>query len=238
MSMYEISYKITGNDVDMYKRLRISRLFTLFQEIAVAHAEMLGAWRDKTLDRGLLWVVTLQNAEIARMPMYDEQLRFVTWAGKVMHAFFPRYAEVIDANGEVLVRATALWVLMDANTRKMVQPKDAGLLLPGEVTGREGAFPRVPKAPEEGETADFTVPYSYVDINGHMNNTRYFDLAEDLAPEEVRSRKLLSIGVEYAGEIRLGDRICVRTAWESGHFRVQGLNQDKNCFRIDLNYGD
>ena len=57
----------------MFRKLRISKLFEFMQEAAIHHTEALGAGRAKTLDRGFLWVVTMQHAEISRLPEYDEK---------------------------------------------------------------------------------------------------------------------------------------------------------------------
>ncbi len=81
--------RLKNRDVDMYRRLRTSRLFELLQEAAIAHTEALGMGREKTLDRDLLWVVTLQRAEISRMPEYDETVRVESWPGETMHVLFP-----------------------------------------------------------------------------------------------------------------------------------------------------
>ena len=60
MSIYSIEYRILSSDTDANRRLRLSRLFTLLQEASIAHTTELGMGREKTLDRGLLWIVTLQ----------------------------------------------------------------------------------------------------------------------------------------------------------------------------------
>ena len=80
------------------------------------------------------------------------------------------------------VRASALWTLVDEQTRKVVFPEKYGVVIEGEVTGQEIALPSSPRKLELTEADPFQVPYSYVDLNGHMNNTRYFDLAEDCIP--------------------------------------------------------
>ena len=66
MSLYERELRLRSKDVDMHRRLRTSVLFELLQEAAIAHTEALGMGREKTLDRGLLWIVTMQSAEIRR----------------------------------------------------------------------------------------------------------------------------------------------------------------------------
>ena len=90
MSMYHQELLLRSKDVDLHRRLRTSRLFELLQEASIAHTEQLGMGRDKTLDKGLLWIVGLQRAEIRRMPEYDEQILLKSWPGETMHLFFPR----------------------------------------------------------------------------------------------------------------------------------------------------
>ena len=63
MSVYEKSYRLLSSDVDAQQRLRLSRLFTFLQEASIAHTTALGMGREKTLDKGLLWIVTLQQVK-------------------------------------------------------------------------------------------------------------------------------------------------------------------------------
>ena len=69
---------VTATQVDMFRRLRLSSLFALLQETAIEHTIQLGCPREKTLDRGLLWIVTHYCLRIARLPLYDEQLTLLT----------------------------------------------------------------------------------------------------------------------------------------------------------------
>ena len=71
MSEYREEILLRSKDVYMFRRLRTSELFRLLQEASIRHTEQLGMGREMTLDKGLLWIVTLQEAEIARMPVYD-----------------------------------------------------------------------------------------------------------------------------------------------------------------------
>ncbi len=85
MEPYIKKFKVLSCDVDMNMRLRLSSLFTMLQEAAIAHTEQLGAGRAKTLDRGFLWIVSLQHVFIRRMPVYDEELTLISRPGKTMH---------------------------------------------------------------------------------------------------------------------------------------------------------
>ena len=127
MSIYERTLRVLSSDVDLHRRMRPSVLFRLVQEAAIAHTEELGMGREKTLDRGILWIVTLQSAEIRRMPEYDDDLVLRSWPGETMHVLFPRYFALDTAAGEPLVRASAIWTLLDAEKRSIVFAEKAGI---------------------------------------------------------------------------------------------------------------
>ena len=87
--MYRILYQILSSDTDANRTLRLSRLYTLLQEASIRHTEQLGMGREKTLDKGILWVLTQQRCEIRRMPEYDEHIVLKSWPGRNMHLLFP-----------------------------------------------------------------------------------------------------------------------------------------------------
>lgn len=233
---FERDYRIAYSDTDLKRRLRLSRLFTLLQEAATDHAALLGAGREKTLDRGILWIVTLQQATVRRMPVYDEPVRIVTWPGKPKHLLFPRYYRITDERGDALIEASSLWALMDQNTRKAVFPEQCGIAVPGMQTGLETALPRPPQAPTTDETSSFTVPYSYIDQNGHMNNTRYFDLAEDRMPDALRMRTLCEVKTEYSREVLLDDTITLKSELFGDTFLLAGESEGQKLFKLSLAY--
>ena len=235
MSVYREELLLRSKDVDMFRRLRTSRLFELLQEASIRHTEELGMGRDKTLDKGILWVVGLQRAEILRMPVYDEDIVLKSWPGNTMHLFFPRYYQIETRDGQVLIRASALWMLVDENTRRVVFPEKYGVVIPGVVTGEEIAQPASPARMELSEERPFLVPYSYVDLNGHMNNTRYFDLAEDCIPAAAEGRPLRLIQTEYVSEARCGDALAVRWGTDGKAYFLLGQGE-KPVFRMRLEY--
>ena len=235
MSIYREELLLRSKDVDMFRRLRTSELFKLLQEASIRHTEELGMGRDKTLDKGILWVLLLQTAEIARMPEYDERIVLKSWPGRTMHLLFPRFYRMETAAGEHLLSASALWGLVDQNTRKMAFPERYGVEIEGVTTGEEIMIPSAPRRMDCTESRAFTVPYSYVDLNGHMNNTRYFDLAEDCIPAAAEGKMLRRIQTEYVSEARFGESFTVSWGGEDGEYFLQGEGE-KPFFRMRLQY--
>ena len=236
MSVFSAQLRLRNKDVNMHRQLRTSTLFELMQEASIRHTEELGMGREMTLDRGLLWVVTHQQAEIGRLPEYDERITLESWPGKTLHLLFPRYYRVLDEGGNVLLRASALWALVDQNTRRMVFPDRYGVAIDGVVTGHEIALPSTPRKAEGDRISRFVVPFSHLDLNGHMNNTRYFDLAEDRIPAAAEGLPLRRIEVEYASEARLGDELLITLEDIPGGCRISG-DTEKKIFRMEFQYG-
>lgn len=238
MDFYEKTFKIHSREVTLLRQLRLSNMLGLFQEASISHTELLGIGRDKTLDRGLLWIIAKQSAEIIRMPRYDETVTFRSWPGPSMRVFFPRYYEVLS-EGEVIVRACAIWMLLDENTRTFIFPDEYGIEIDGFLTGRELAEPRSTaiyfKKKENlrliGEEP-YSARFSHIDINGHVNNCRYFDVVADMIPqEEYTGMDNTMIEAEYLKEVRPGDTITVKAYRTTDSWLFDG-GTDKSCFRI------
>ena len=235
MSVYREEIHLRAKDVDLYRRLRTSELFRLLQEASIRHTEQLGMGRDKTLDKGILWVLTQQRCEIRRMPEYDEHIVLKSWPGRNMHLLFPRHYSMETAAGEPLLKASAIWCLVDAKSRKVVFPEKYGVQIDGAETGEEIELPRPIRKLDCTETRVFTVPYSYVDLNGHMNNARYFDLAEDSIPAAAAGEKLRLVCAEYSNEAHLGEQLRLRWSREDRRCYMEG-GAEKTCFRMLLEY--
>lgn len=235
MSVYRLSLKLQNKDVDMYMRLRTSSLFTFLQEASIAHTEELGAGKVKTLDKGLLWVVTMQYAGIDRMPEYGEEIVIETWPGETMHVLFPRYYRVLDEDGKPLINASAIWSLVDKNSRKLVFPDEHKISVKGEITGNETALPTAAALAEWKDQTDFCVPYSYVDLNGHMNNVRYFDLTDDLLGLSAKGFVPSEIKSVYSNEAKYGENITVKWGEKNGWNCIMG-ESEKRHFVINVKY--
>lgn len=221
----------------MTRRLRMSDLFRLLEEASIAHTEELGCTRDKTLDRGLLWIITRQLVEINEMPAYDEEIIVRSWQGDMQHVFFPRFYE-IERAGDVLIRGQALWMLMKEDDRSMVMPEDYDIFIPGRPDAEDMMLPAivVPKDIDVTESIPLVTRFSQVDINGHMNNTRYFDIIDDALwgnGDPVRIPK--SVLANYLSELRLGDEFTLSEYKDGDTLFFEGA-ADKPYFRVKITY--
>lgn len=220
MSDYVRTFKIRADDVTPFQYLRPSCLLRFFQDVSVSHTEELGMPRQYTLDKGLLWVVAKQHIEIKRMPKFDETITVSTYPSKTMHVLFPRTCEVRDEKGETIIKCTSIWALIDIKTRKMVNPNEYGICVPDMSEGREFNIPLSNKIPFDlSEKGEIEASFSFCDLNGHINNTCYLDIAENLMPISfLKEHELKLIDIKYVHEVPLGTKLPVTYGFSNNSY--------------------
>lgn len=238
MDVFRKEYTVDVREVDMFQRLKLSELFRIMERTAIAHTEALDVGRARTFDRGMFWALLMESVRIRRLPVYGEKIVVRTWPGRTMHLFFPRFFRFETPEGEELLSTASFWGLVDLAERKMVGPEKLETPLPAVVTGEEIPLPRKPKALPVTEETLFRVPFSYCDVNGHMNNTRYLDLAQDVTGAEKEKRPLTGVDIEYVNEILPGETMKVGLGTEGNAAYVRGDLGEKNIFRLRLTYGE
>ncbi len=208
--MLSKSIKILTEHCDPTRKLRLSSLLKFLQEISIEDTEKLGYPREKTLDRGLLWVIGKQRLTINRLPKYDEVVQIVSYPGERMPFLFPRHCKIYSSSGELLVSSSAAWTLIDEKKRSMIDPKAYGIVIDGKSEGDEVGFQFPFKGFELTKNATFAAKWRDCDLNGHMNNTAYLDEAEDLIPFAfLKAHEPSLLEVAYKKEIPLGQEIPV-----------------------------
>ncbi len=215
--MLSKSIKILTEHSDPSRRLRLSSLLKFLQEVSIEDTENLGYPKEKTLERGLLWVIGKQRLIINRLPRYDETVEILTYPGERIPFLFPRHCKVYSASGELLVSSSAAWTLIDEKKRTMIDPERYGVLIEGESCGDEVGFQFPFKSFNLTKNATFAAKWRDCDLNGHMNNTAYFDEAEDLIPSSfLKSHEPSFVDVAYKKEIPLGEEIALSYGEEDG----------------------
>ena len=223
-------------DVNRHRILKTSRLFDYFQDIAFDHVNALGCGSDKTIDRGILWVLASQQVKINRMPRYEETVVFKTWPAGFRMGFFTRNYAVETTDGELLVESASVWGLINATTRELIKPEDYDIHV--EPVTVEGAMKSKgsPKPIDFTSSSDFVIPFSYIDVNGHLNNARYFDIVDDTMPAASKGLEPKFINARYATETLEGEAISINWGNEDNSYYASIDSGDVNHFKLRIEY--
>lgn len=232
---YTRAYRIGASQTDLTAHLRPGALLEIMQELAGDHAASLGAGRDELLDRNFAWVLTRMEVHMACYPHFGEEMTAETFPMPNRRVFFPRYFLFRDGQGRQIGYAGSMWVLMELSARKMVFDADIARRLPdnSDLTAPMGMPATVEELPCPAAEALHTPVYTDLDMNGHVNNTRYVDwCCNALGIDVMRTHALTHFAVNYAHEILPGQPVRTLLRREGGRFSFSGFEGDCRFFDV------
>ena len=220
--MYTTTFPVTTLHVDRFDRCKPSALLRFAQDAAGEHCNLLGTDWDSMAKKNYFWAVIRQKMEITRLPKSDETVTVKTWPMPTTRVAYPRATEGYDAEGNLLFKVISIWVIMDMTSRTMVLPGKSGVDVAGSTTGTELKAPGGLAAMEGKHSANRTVCFSDLDVNGHMNNTRYIDWLCDLLPSKFHEEyPMKAVTICYMSEALEGQQL--QLSWNEGAvFRLDG----------------
>ena len=124
-----------------------------------------------------------------------------------------------NENGEKIVKANSIWVLVDTKTGRPIRITDeVSSHYPDEPKLEMDYCDRKIAIPEEYEEKEgIVVPKYFIDTNNHVNNAKYVMVAEQYLPEEF---KVSEIRVEYKVAAVLGDMMIPRVTIKENEVTV------------------
>jgi medium-chain acyl-[acyl-carrier-protein] hydrolase len=222
-----------ANSVVMTARKRLGLVGALgfLQDIAWIHAAHLGFGYEEMLAGGTLWALTRQRLEMAEWPKWGERVEVRTWSRAPSGLQAYREFE-LRVPGRAIGRCSTTWLVLDEKTRRprALNFKSAGAHHTSDLLDFEAA--KLP--PREGleKLAVFEVRRSDLDLNGHVNNTRYAQWVLDAARETVAEDQLRVYEVNFLAETFPGDAVAVEAA--GGFFQGRRVGDGKVVFTAQL----
>ena len=199
---------------------------------------------------GVTWVLLSISFEMLRAVGPNERVCVKTWATYRKGAVYRREVQLLGDDGAVIANAAAFYALLDVRARRICMDKsvmaaidlpDGGTLL---TAGSRTQFDPAGFTPVETRR----VRPSWLDAIGHMNNSRYAELAFDAltADERARMGALSRLEFYFMSELRQADAVQIlRCAQENGA-SVAGVREAdgkasflvKFCFGAQQTSGD
>ena len=235
MNIYEKSMSLRVSECGFNGLWRPGALLTEMQEAAGEHCTAMKCGRETLIGQGLVWVVARIGLQVIRYPSFGETLRIRTFHRPVRHRFFPRFFTVHDAQDRLICQASSLWLLMDLETRQSVNANRLPNTMPDN-SGLPEPMP-MPGAILQPDAPETVIPYQPVytdlDVNGHVNNTRYADwLCNALGIDVMKEYEPDHIIFNYNREILPGHLVTLRRILKGNEFCLSGILNDASAFEI------
>ncbi len=134
-------------------------------------------------------------------------------------------------NGQKLGEAVQAWIVSDITSRKMLKLNDMpGFEMPPCQQPRETQIAKLKTPRELVEAGTYEVTRDDIDINGHMNNSRYLSAAQSVLDRDFPVRNFQT---GFLKETRLGQRINLLKADTDKGIHVRGIHDNgAACFDV------
>lgn len=203
---FEYSMKIPFDMSDVNGYIKIPQLILLSLQVSGMQSIELGMSDMYILENyNLVWIITDYNMKIERLPVFDEKITIETYAKSHNRLFCYRAFNIKDEEGNTIIEMVATFVLMDRDTRKvhpvMSEITDA---FDSEFSKTMLRGPRF-KELEGGVEQEYRVRFYDLDMNGHVNNSKYLDwVFEVMGADFLTQHVPKKVHLKYVKEVLAG----------------------------------
>lgn len=236
--VFEKDYTIERTQVDAGGKVTFGTLARFMQDMTNAHMNAFGISVESLLEQNLIWVIVCTQINISRLPEAGDTVEQYSWAGAEKFGMHSRRFAFFSKDGEELLNAASLFLLVDKDSRALSEPTKETLSLPIVVIEGE---PKLPKMMQKFPTLLFgkthVVPESEIDYNGHVNNAFYLDWADSIFDEEfVKTRATKGIWLQYDKEVLLDQKVEMKYACLENSVFMKGCVSGADYFKVRFDF--
>ncbi|XP_021741595.1 palmitoyl-acyl carrier protein thioesterase, chloroplastic-like [Chenopodium quinoa] len=214
--VFRQNFSIRSYEIGADRTASIDTLMNHLQETALNHVKSAGLWGDgfgatpEMCKKNLIWVVTRMQVLVDRYPTWGDVVQVDTWVSSSGKNGMRRDWLFRDCRtGEILTRASSVWVMMNKHTRRLSK-------MPDEVRAEIGPYfvDTPPVIAEDGRklqklddnSAEYirtglTPRWNDLDVNQHVNNVKYIGWILESAPQSIlETHELSGMTLEYRRE--------------------------------------
>ena len=203
-------FKIASYQMDEKGNATLTALAGLFQEIAGNHAHANGFGFKQMIKNGHIWVLTRFKMEIQKIPVWGEKINVSTWIVNREKFFSRRDFQIHNENNDLMVSASSGWMLLDMKSKrpKHVDNLEMDIPMHADKLAINAELNKIEPIIEIEAKTYYTVRYSDLDVNRHVNNVKYTRMFLDAYPYKWRQTKTpKSFEINYLAEATIDDEL-------------------------------
>lgn len=243
MGIREDRFKVRTYECQSNGNIKIYSLMQYLQEIASVHAEQLGFGNDWLREINGYWVLSNIRVQISIFPKCNDEVTIRTWPSGNTRLIATREFVGKAQDGRELFSAGSEWMVLNRHTNR---PKNLSrlnmnsLAIGPKVIEKE--IERLKPAAGLPQAEQVSVPFSSIDLNGHVNNTEYVRWGIDAVRAKFSLEgNVRSLQVTYLAEVFLADKLDLLVSAGSNRlFYVIGRKADKanNVFVMEVSLAE
>lgn len=238
MGLYEYKTVMRYQDIGEENRLSDRGILNILGEAAGRHAESIGYGLTYKIETGFAWMLLYWKIKVIKRPSWNTEIVVKTWVRTLEKATSWRNFEMYNKEQELIAIGTTKWALIDTNTGR-----------PAKITEEMGdAFGPIEKdvfdenlSGKLQESENMQKIYEYtserrdIDVNHHVNNVVYLDLAYNAFPED-QDLDFNNFEIYYKNQIKFGEKVKVFYEEKDNIHTVSIKGQDEKTLHAVLKF--
>ncbi len=228
-SYYETAFSVVGRDSDCFSQCQAAALLSYLQETGLLAMADAGLTRKYLLERyHAIWMLA-RTCYTLEAPIALGDVIAIRSRSRNAHGMgIYREYEIMRENARI-GEALALWMLVDAESRTLFPANRVSELsdILGDVR-RAKQLRRLVLPDTLVPVHQRVIEYSQIDMNGHLNNSRYADLICDvIGLEKMGGAYVSSMHISYLSECMPGCTLTMFAQNQGGLWYVRGVGEDQ-----------
>jgi acyl-ACP thioesterase len=197
---------------DFTEKATLPVISNFMLDAASIHAQQRGFGYEQISKDQIAWVLSRLSIEMYEYPGHNQELHVETWVEEVSRFFTYRCFRFINRDGKTIGFARSIWAAIDIQTRRPVDilqwRPDLLEYIDREMTCPVEKLAKIP--PVEGVEASmgYSVRYSDIDINKHMNSVKYIEHVLNVFDLAIFKEKIIrKLDIVYLAEGNFGDKL-------------------------------
>lgn len=211
----EQQYRVKLSEIGKNNKITNKALLGMLEDSGSKHSDIAGYGILDIKKTNLTWVLLEWKVEIIRRPEYGENIIVKTWSRAIKKCYAYRDFEVVDLQGNIIAIASSKWILINLENGKIervpeelhekYEPESDKSVFENE------EFEKLLETDESKKEITYKVRRADIDVNNHMHNLNYIELANEVLPNEIYEKEECNgIRITYKKEIKINDTVKVK----------------------------
>ena len=228
------NFKVKFHETDANEAVGVSQIFKYIQEAAMCQLSIQNPTYKELLAEKKAFVLSNIRVEMySRLYAYDE-IQARSWACPSRGLGFIRCYD-IKRGDETVCEAYSSWALVSTEDKNLFKVSDidtSGYYLDEPVELEHSSRVHVPSELTMSLGGEYTVKYSDIDFNGHMNNTNYADMLCDVIPD-TENLRVKSIGICFHSEAKYKESLKIYMGKTDGKYYFRTVRESDGRTNIE-----
>ena len=235
--IYSINYRIGIEDIGLNNEATNKALLKIMEDVSGFHSASIGYGVFEVESKRKAWMLLDWKMKVIKRPKYNDEIKAQTWSRGADRLYAYRDFQIMDREGNIIAIATSRWIFVDIDRRRPVR------LTPELIDLYESEPDKrvFDEDLEDIKCEDYIFKKEYyiqrrdIDINEHMHNLSYLDMAYEILPEDIYKTKVFdNVRMIYKKEIVYGEMVeCYYTVKDDKHI-ITAKTKDKLNAVIEL----